>query len=73
MKNTINLVSVIYLAEYNPDTEIEICKELEKYAASYNNLTAKLQDYKHNEEFNEGCMSFTLSRRLEKQERGRLS
>ena len=32
-------------------------------------LSERLQDYKHNEEFNEGCMTFTLSRRLEKQER----
>lgn len=69
MKNSINLVSVIYLAEYNPDTEIDICLYMEAFAENFNNLTVRLQDYKYREGFGEGCMTFTLSRRLEKQER----
>lgn len=69
MKNSINLISIIYLNEFDVTVDLAICEELEKYVANYNNLTVKLQDYSHNEEFAEGCLTFTLSRRLEKQER----
>lgn len=69
MKNTIHLVSVVYLSEYNPDLEIEICKMMEAYATNFNNLTVQLQDYKHDSDLQEGCLTFTLSRGLSHGER----
>jgi hypothetical protein len=72
MKNTnnnINLISIIYLNEFNVDLDLEICDELDKQALQFKDLTIKLQAYMHNEEFQEGCLTFTLSRKLTKQER----
>ena len=69
MKNTINLLSVVYLSAYDADIEIEICSSMEEWTSNFNNLTVKLQDYKHNEELEEGCMTFTLSRPLTRTER----
>lgn len=69
MKNSINLISIIFLSEFDINIYLAIYDELEKYVANYNNLTVKLQNYSHNDEFDEGCLTFSLSRRLEKQER----
>jgi hypothetical protein len=72
MKNSINLISIIYLNEFNVDLDLEICQELEKQVTAFGDLTIKLQDYSYNEEFQEGCLTFTLSRRLSRQERSEI-
>lgn len=66
--NEINLISIIYLNEFNVDLDLEICEKLEKQALQFKDLSIKLQGYMHSEEFQEGCLTFTLSRKLNKQE-----
>ena len=69
MKNSIQLLSIIYLSEYDTDIEIEIVNQLEQYVSGFRNLTCRLQDYRHSEEFQEGYLTFTLSRSLDHKER----
>jgi hypothetical protein len=74
MKNSnntrINLLSIVYLfEEYNADLQIGICKTIEEYSMQFPNLSVQLQDYVFNDDLMEGCMTFTLSRRLTKTER----
>lgn len=69
--NTINLLSIVYIHDFDVNLQLNICTIIEETMKSYG-ASAKLQDYSYNDEFGEGCLTFTLSRRLERPEREEL-
>lgn len=70
MKNTINLISIIYQND-NFEIQLAICQVVEDTIKSLG-ATAQLQDYSFDDMNEEASLTFTLSRRLTKQEREEL-